>query len=196
MSTVELSKSKTEWPRGLLLRRGFWTFVLQPLVRWLPKSFSPLRIWALRAMGAQIGPHCLVLPGVSVLMPWNLVLDDHVAVGRGVNFYNFAPVRVRRMTVVSQDTYLCTGSHDFNDPHMPLTYQPIDIGSECWVAAGVFVGPGVTVPDGVVIGARAVVPKSLSTPWAIYAGNPCRQVGRRQLRGRPTPQAPVGTDHP
>jgi putative colanic acid biosynthesis acetyltransferase WcaF len=86
--TIDLSKSVTKWPLPIKLRRHAWTYLLEPLVR-----CSPLRIAALRLMGAQIGPDCLILPGVRVLMPWNLILGDHIAIGENVNIYNFAGSR-------------------------------------------------------------------------------------------------------
>jgi putative colanic acid biosynthesis acetyltransferase WcaF len=181
MANTDLTQSKTHWPLSILIRRGLWTFLLEPMVRWWPKSFSPIRVGALRLMGAQIGARCLILPGVKVLMPWNLVLEDHVAIGRGVDFYNFSTITVRRQTVISQGVYLCTGSHDFTLPDMPLIHAPIQIGSECWLAAEVFVCPGVEIPDGCVIGARSVVTKKLSAPWSVYAGNPCSKKSDRKL---------------
>ncbi len=145
----------------LKLRRGAWTYLIEPLVRWLPKACSSLRVAALRAMGARIGPNCLILPGVRVLMPWNLHLHDHVAIGERANIYNFAPVEIHRMTVVSQFAFLCTGSHDYRKNDMPLIYSPIIIGEQVWIAAGVFVAPGVEIADGVVVGAMSVVTRSL-----------------------------------
>jgi putative colanic acid biosynthesis acetyltransferase WcaF len=179
--SIDLSQSRTAWPLRMRLRRGAWTYLLEPLVRWLPKAFSPLRIAALRAMGARIGPDCLILPGVSVLMPWNLHLHDHVAIGESANIYNFATVEIGRMTVVSQFTHLCTGSHDYRKHDMPLIYSPITIGEQVWVAAGVFVAPGVRIADGAVVGAMSVVTKSLLEPWSVYGGNPCRRIKARVL---------------
>ena len=179
---IDLSKSKTRWGWQIQMARGLWTFVVEPLVRWLPKSCSFIRIFFLRMFGSRIGSHCLVMPGVKVLMPWNLELDEFVAVGHSVDIYNFAPIRIRRMSVVSQRCYLCTGSHDYSDPKMPLTFKPIDIGSECWVAAEAFIAPGVTIADGVVVGARSVVTRSIDAPWTVWAGNPAKLIKARQMK--------------
>lgn len=187
MTDIDLSKSKTAWPVAVLMKRGVWTYLLQPLVRWLPKSMSPLRVGALRMMGASIGPHCLILPGVKVLMPWNLHLEDHVAIGAGCDIYNFSPINIGRMSVVSQRSFLCTGSHDFEHPHMPLTHAPIQIGQQCWIAAETFIAPGVRISEGVVVGARSVVTKSLLEPWTIYAGNPARAIKARRIQALAAP---------
>lgn len=179
---VDLTQSVTRWGWRTKMARGLWTFVVEPLVRWLPKPCSFIRIFALRMFGARIGKRCLVLPGVKVLMPWNLELDGFVAIGHSVDIYNFAPIRIRRMSVVSQRCFLCTGSHDYGDPTMPLTWKPIDIGSECWIAAEAFIAPGVTLADGVVIGARSVVTRSIETPWTVWAGNPAKLIKARHMK--------------
>lgn len=178
---IDLSKNRQKWPLDIKLRRGLWSFLLQPLVRWLPKSLSVFRVAALRLMGAEIGRHCTVMPGVRVLMPWNLKLGDWAALGEGVNVYNFAPVTVGAHSVVSQFGYLCTGSHDYTRPDMPLTFAPITLGNGVWVAACVFVAPGVSIADGVVVGARSVVTKDLNDAWTVYAGHPCRKIKTRVI---------------
>jgi putative colanic acid biosynthesis acetyltransferase WcaF len=132
-------------------------------------------------MGAHIGRGCLIEPGVKILMPWNLELGDHVAIGRDVEFLNFAPVRIDSMTVVSQYCYLCTGTHDYRHPHFPLEFSPIVIGAECWIAAGAFLGPGVNIGRGSVIGAKAVVTQNMPE-WTVCAGNPCRPIKPREVK--------------
>lgn len=177
---VDLSKSVTRWDRRTKLKRALWDWLLKPVFRALPRPCSRQRVALLRLMGARIGEKCLIEPGVDVLMPWNLRLAASVAIGRQVEIYNYAPVEIGTMTVISQYTYLCTGTHDHAHPHMPLVWQPIRVGSECWIAAGVFVAPGVTVGDGAVVGARSVVTRDVP-PWMVCAGNPCRPLKPRVI---------------
>ncbi len=177
---IDLSKSVTRWDRRTKLKRALWDWLLKPVFLALPRPCSRQRIALLRLMGACIGEECLIEPGVNVLMPWNLHLASSVAVGRQVEIYNYAPVEIGTMTVISQYTYLCTGTHDYTHPHMPLIWQPIRIGSECWLAAGVFIAPGITVGDGAVVGAKSVVTKDVP-PWMVCAGNPCRPLKPRVI---------------
>jgi putative colanic acid biosynthesis acetyltransferase WcaF len=177
---VDLTKGTTYWPPGVKFKRAVWQLLVKPIFKLLPRPCSSLRIAILRAFGARIGPRCLIEPRVDVLIPWNLIVDEFVAIGREVEIYNYGEVRIGRMTLVSQYTYLCAGSHDYTHPYMPLVAKPIVIGSECWVAADVFVGPGVTIGDGAVIGARAVVTKDMP-PWMVCAGNPCKPIKAREL---------------
>lgn len=178
---IDLSKSITKWDMATKIRRAFWQYFLGPITALLPRAGNSVRIQLLRLMGAEIGESCLIEPGINVLMPWNLKIDSHVAIGRKVEIYNYAPVVIKSMSVVSQYTYICTGTHDYTHPHMPLTWAPITIGSECWVAAGVFIGPGVHIHNGAVIGAHSVVVKDMPE-WMVCAGNPCRPITKRILK--------------
>jgi putative colanic acid biosynthesis acetyltransferase WcaF len=95
-----------------------------------------------------------------------------------VRLYNLAPISLRRGANLSQYCHLCSGSHDFLRWSMPLVSRPIVIGENAWLAAEVFVGPGVTVGDLCVVGARSVVVRDLP-PGKVCVGNPCRPVKDR-----------------
>jgi len=178
---IDLSQSVVSWPVGIKIARLAWG-VVWPWVKFLPKQLSILRILTLRLFGAKIGKRCLILPGVKVLMPWNLVMEDFVALGEKVDIYNFAQVEIQRMTVVSQDCYLCTGTHDYQSSNMPLIFSKITIGSQVWIAAKSTLLPGVSVADGCVVGLGSIVTKSLDKQWSVYAGTPVRFISQRVLR--------------
>jgi putative colanic acid biosynthesis acetyltransferase WcaF len=178
---IDLRYSKTNWSRKILVARVIWACLFKPIFMLLPRPFSSLRIFMLRMMGAKIGRSCHLEPALRILMPWNIELGDHVAIGREVEFLNFAPVKIGPMSVVSQYTYLCTGTHDYTHPHFPLRFAPITIEAECWVAARAFVGPGLTIGRGSVIGAASVVTKDMPA-WMVCAGNPCEAIKPREIR--------------
>lgn len=108
--------------------------------------------------------------------------------GRGVNCYNQGVISIGEGTVVSWNATLCSSTHDFNDPAFPLVVRPIRIGSHSWIAAEAFVGPGVTIADGAVLGARGVAMRDLAG-WALYFGNPATKV-----RGRARDSFSVGDE--
>jgi putative colanic acid biosynthesis acetyltransferase WcaF len=62
---------------------------------------------------------------------------------------------------------------------MPLLRPPIVVEDYAWVAADAFVGPGVTVHEGAILGARGVALRDLEA-WHIYSGNPAHKVKARQ----------------
>lgn len=91
-----------------------------------------------------------------------------------------APVRLESGAIVSQGAHLCAGMHDIEDPAFQLVVKPITIGLNAWIAAEAFVGPGVSIGEGAVLGARAVLFKS-AEPNGVYVGNPAVLVKHRSL---------------
>ena len=177
---VDLRSSQTRWPISVMLRRMMWQGLVMHIVRYLPRPLNGVRLLILRAAGAKIGAHCLIMPGLKLLIPWNLELEDCVAIGYSVELYNHALIRVGSNTVISQYSFLCTSSHDYTHPHMPLISESIHVGSECWIAAGAFIGPGVSIGNGAVIGARSVVTRDMPE-WKVCAGNPCLPLKERTI---------------
>jgi putative colanic acid biosynthesis acetyltransferase WcaF len=88
--------------------------------------------------------------------------------------------------MISQQAYLCAGTHDYTKVDLPLITLPIDIGPEAWVCARAFVGPGVKIGEGAVVAACAVVVKDVR-PWMIVGGNPAKEIKARQLEGQTAP---------
>ena len=117
-------------------------------------------------------------------MPWDLEIGHHCALGDRVTLYNLGGLKIGSRTVLSQDVYVCGGTHDYTDFSYPLLREKIEIGNYVWIAAGAFIGPGVRIGDGAVIGARAVVMKDVE-PWTIVAGNPARVIKQRQALSVP-----------
>ena len=96
----------------------------------------------------------------------------------GVECYNVDVVSLGHNSIVSQRAHLCTASHDFHDATFPLVTAPIRLEEKSWVCAEAFIGPGVTVNEGAIVGARAVVTKNVLAE-TIVVGNPARPIERK-----------------
>lgn len=161
------------------IARGLWSVIWLVLFRPSPRPLHRWRALLLRLFGAKLGQHVHISPSVQVWAPWQLVVGDFVGVGPGASIYNMAAITIGDHAVISQGAHLCGGSHDYNAANFQLIAKPIVIGRHAWVCADAFVGLGVVIPEGAVIGARAVVSKTLEHGWAVYAGNPARLVKER-----------------
>ena len=153
------------------------------LAAWTPRQAAPWRRLVLQAFGARLAATADVRGSAQVWYPPNLAMGPHSTLGPGVICYNMASVEIGARTMVSQRAHLCTGSHDVSDPSFQLVARRIVIESQSWIAAEAFVGPGVKVQEGAVLGARAATFDDLD-PWWVYRGNPARPVKPRTLRPR------------
>ena len=161
------------------LKRQLWNVVCALLFRTSPRPFHAWRALLLRAFGATLGTGCHVYPSVKVWAPWNLHLGNFVGVGDGARLYCMDKIEIGDYAVISQGAHLCGGTHDYNSANFQLVIKPIVIGAYAWICADAFIHAGVSISDGAVVGARAVVTRSLVEPWAVYSGNPCKQVNIR-----------------
>lgn len=172
-------------PRGF---RGRSTLVIQ--IWWLiqailfrpsPQIFYAWRVFLLRRFGAKIGKGVKIRQSARFTYPWKVTIGDNAWIGDRAELYSLEKIVIGADTCISQDTYICTGSHDMNSVDFPYKCAPVRIGSEVWVAAGCFIGPGVQVGHGTVVGARSVVLRSLAEE-SIYAGHPAKFFQKRAPR--------------
>ena len=105
-------------------------------------------------------------------------MGPNSCIGECVDVYSVNRVEIGENATVSQYCYLCTASHDYNRPGMPLVSGPITVSSHAWLTADVFVGPGVTIGEGAVVGARSSVFRDVPE-WKVVGGNPLREIGDR-----------------
>lgn len=177
-STVRPQPSS--WSTCVNVRRVLWALVQGTVFRWSFHTWHGWRRFLLRCFGARIGAAAVVRASVRIEMPWNLQLADEAVVGERVVLYCLAPVTIGRRATVSQYAHLCAGTHDYTRRSFPLVVKPIHVGEEVWIATDAFIGPGVTIGERAVVGARATVLKDVP-PDVVVAGNPAIVIKPRTL---------------
>lgn len=176
---IDLSKYQNALSHKHQLTRLLWAVTWGIFARPLPRSIgSGWKRFLLRLFGAKIDPTAIVYSSAKVYYPANLSMEAYSCLASGVDCYNVAPIRVGSNTTISQGAHLCTASHDIADPRHPLITAPIVIEDQVWIAADAFVGMGVTIGQGAVVGARAAVFKDVE-PWTVVGGNPARFIKKR-----------------
>jgi putative colanic acid biosynthesis acetyltransferase WcaF len=177
---------RNNYSRAELIKRIVWQAVQATLFRLPPGSkLYGWRRFLLRSFGAKLGHRAGVHPSTRIMHPWLLEMGDWTMIGPGATVYNLGKITIGHHTVISQDTYLCAGSHDYTDPTLPLIKPEIVIGSGVWIAAGAFIGPGAMVGANSVVGARAVVTGAIPE-GVVAAGNPCKVIKPRIQEGKAT----------
>ena len=148
-------------------------------------SFHTMNGWRsflLRMFGARVGRKCIIRRTVRVYYPWLVEIGDRVVIGDAANIYSLGKITIGDGAMISQEAYLCAGTHDYTDPALPLVTMPINIGREAWVCARGFVGPGVSVGEGAVVAACGVVVKDVPA-WTVVGGNPAMFIKKRHMKG-------------
>lgn len=160
------------------LYRISWNIVYFLAYRYSPIPFFGYRRFILRLFGGKISPSARIYPNAEIWFPANLEVGDNSTIGPCVRIYNQGRINIKNRVIVSQYSYLCASTHDYNSFNHPLILSPITIESDVWVCANAFIGPGVILHEGSVIGACAVQTKS-SLPWTVNAGNPSKYIKDR-----------------
>jgi putative colanic acid biosynthesis acetyltransferase WcaF len=161
----------------------------QLLAAWTPPPLHCWRRMLLRLFGAKVAPTASVYPSARIWSPANLEIGDFACVGPGVTVYSVAKITFGPYSLASQGAHICAGTHDIEDVRFQLQARPIVIGYRVWIAAEAFVGPGVTIGDGAVLGARGCAFQDLE-PWTVFIGNPARASKQRKVRFPDTENAP------
>lgn len=167
--------------------RLLWSASYILFFRPTPRFLHAWRRLLVRCWGARISTGAHLYPSVRIWAPWNLIMGPHSCLGPDVDCYNAAPITLGPYSAVSQYSFLCAATHDYTRLDRPLTVAPITIGAHAWVCADVFVGPGVRIGEGAVVGARSSVYADVA-PWTVVAGNPARFLKQRVLSEPDEPQ--------
>ena len=170
----------------------FWLFVKRIFfLSSMPWPYC-LKAMILRAFGASVGSGLVLKPLVNIHLPWKLSIGNNVWIGEGVRILNFEQVVVGSNVCISQESFLCSGGHDYRSESFDYRNSPILLGDGVWIQARVFVCAGSSIGSEVVVKACScvvgVVPEN-----AIVSGSPARVVGRRWSQPSPACQSDIAS---
>ncbi|WP_183559866.1 putative colanic acid biosynthesis acetyltransferase [Mucilaginibacter sp. SP1R1] len=153
------------------LKRFCWNITWLLLCRWTPNPMHKWRVMIVRLFGGKIGKQNTIYPDCKIWAPWLLVTEDVVTIGPAVEVYNPGGVYLSHHAVLSQNSFLCGATHDYNTSDFTYIMKEIVIQPYVWICSKAVVLPGVNCMEGSVLGAAAVTSRDLK-PWTVYGGNP------------------------
>lgn len=180
---LDLKNYKNRHSLKSKIGRFVWNVVWALFFRTTPRGnlFRPWRIMLLKLFGAKVEWSSNVLPSCRIWQPWNLTMGAYACLSENVDCYTVDEIKISAQATVSQGVKLCTAGHDITSKIMELTYAPIEIGANAWVAAWSIVKPGVKIGEGAVVAAGAVVTKDVED-WTVVGGNPAKFIKKRMLK--------------
>lgn len=176
---AQTSAYASPWTRRERLGMLLWDICWGLLCAWTPKPLNRWRLFWLRRFGAKLHGYPFVHQRARIQIPWNLTLHDRACLGDCANAYTLGEIEIGARTVIAQEAYLCTGTHDLNDPNLPLQVAKITIGEDVFIGARAFLMPGVSVGSRAVVGACAVVTRDVAAD-TVVTGNPAVPLRKRQ----------------
>jgi putative colanic acid biosynthesis acetyltransferase WcaF len=156
----------------------FWWLIQGTLFRMSPQFMYGFRRFLLRLFGAKIGKKVIIRPSVKITYPWKLSIGDYSWIGDQVDLYTLGNIIIGKNVVISQKSYLCTGSHDYLKEDFSIFQKPITIQDQVWVASDVFIAQGITIGEGSIVAARSSVFKDIPSN-KICAGSPVKIIRER-----------------
>ena len=160
-----------------------WWFVQAIAFPVTPHPCNSIRSGLLRLFGAKIGRGTVIRPTARFTYPWKIEIGDYSWIGDDVVLYSLNRIAIGKHCVISQKSYLCTGTHDSQDPAFGLITASVIINNGVWIAADCFIGPGVEIGANALIGARSSVFENMPASF-VCTGTPCRPRYRREIKNR------------
>ena len=170
----QTSAYASPWSFLQKVKMALWQMSWGLFCAWTPKPLNPWRLLWLRIFGAKIFGYPFVHQRARITIPWNLTLHDRACLGDRAHAYSLGEIEVHEDATVAQEVYLCTGTHQFENPKRPLQTAKITIGPGAFICARAFLLPGVNIGARAIVGACAVVTRDVPD-GAKVAGNPARE---------------------
>ena len=155
-----------------------WWLVQSTFFACSPQFMYGWRRFLLRCFGCKVGRNCIIRPTVRITYPWKVVIGDNSWIGDNTELYSLGEISIGKNSVISQKSYICTGSHNYLKDSFDIFSTPVSIGDGVWIATDVYVAPGVTIGNNAVVGARSSVFKDLPEN-SICFGSPAHVVKYR-----------------
>ena len=132
----------------------------------------------LKIFGANLSGMPFIHSTARTQIPWNLTMKHRACLGERANAYSLGKIKILEGATIAQEAYVCTGTHDFNNPSLQLITKPITVGKNSFIGTRAMILPGVSIGDQAIVGAMSVVSKDVPD-HQIVVGNPAKKIGER-----------------
>jgi acetyltransferase-like isoleucine patch superfamily enzyme len=154
---------------------------LVQLCGWIPGSIGFIvRSLVYKGLAKKLVGICFIQPNVRLVEARRIEIGRNFSVNSGTYLNGIGGIFFGDNVLIGPNVVISSGEHPISDPSMPILFQQpkgrkIHIHSGVWIGANVVVLPGVSIGEGSVIAANAVVTKSVG-PHEVWGGVPAKQI--------------------
>lgn len=127
----------------------------------------------------NIGKNVVIYYGAEIRAPWNIHIGEGTVIGDKAILDGRSGIKIGKNVNFSTGVWIWTNQHKVNDISFGIEGKPVIIEDRVWLSNRTIILPGVTVGEGAVVAAGAVVTKSVE-PFVIAGGVPARKIGERE----------------
>jgi len=151
-------------------------YIICSIISILP--FHTVRRILLRLLGAKIGNRVGLYRGFEIRNPWKLQIDHNTLIGHNALLDARKGLKIGQNVNLSNEVMIWTLHHDYNDPNFKEVGGQVIIGDYAWLCSRCIILPGVTIGEGAVVAAGAVVHKDVP-PYTVVGGVPAKVLTTR-----------------
>lgn len=151
-------------------------FLMLKLTGLVPSS--QLRKCIYRIFGMRIGLHSTIYGGAEIRCARKIVIGNGSSIGHHVILDGRGELYIGNNVNLSTGAWIWTSEHIVNSPDFSVIAEKVTIEDYAWLSCRTVILPGVTVGEGAVVAAGAVVTKDVA-PYTIVGGVPAKEIGER-----------------
>jgi acetyltransferase-like isoleucine patch superfamily enzyme len=142
-------------------------------------SFRVRHCFYRRVLGYRIGRNSSIHMNVF-FTGFNVTIGENVVINRQCYIDGRVGVEIKDNVGISPWVYIASLDHDPASPAFETRGAKVVIENHSWISAKAIIMPGVTIGEGAVIGAGAVVTRNIA-PFRIAVGVPAREIKDRTV---------------
>ncbi len=128
--------------------------------------------------GADIASSAILYGGFEIRSPRKLKIGANTVIGHHVTLDARGGLTIGKNVNFSSEVMIWTAQHDYRDSEFGTMFKPVAIGDYVWLGPRCIILPGVTVGEGAVVAAGAVVTKDIE-PYTVVGGVPAQKIADR-----------------
>ncbi len=153
-------------------------YLLNHLVNRIPLASPRMRAYQALGVHFENVRRAVIMLGTLVEKPSLLSIGAGSIVGGHCLLDARGGLTIGRAVNITGTARFMSAKHDVRDPDFTAVFEPIVVEDRVWIALGAAVLGGVTIGEGAVVAAGAVVTKDVA-PYTIVGGTPAVPIGER-----------------